>query len=156
MVEDKSQRIERSLIDLFLSLNWFDLFVEIQHISIGGTIMNFIRTRLKQSIRTILVAFTCAILLLSTAFPALAGGQTAPTNPTKGEAPLSDIIDKSEDMIQNGIPSLEKVQKEANNGLNEVQGSADKNKMSRPSNSRQAVSIEERIKTGLEKAEGKD
>ena len=118
--------------------------------------MNFIRTRLNQSIRTILVAFTCVILLLSTAFPALAGGKTAPTNLTKGEAPLNDIIDKSEDMIQNGIPSMEKVQKEANKGLNEIQGSADRDKMSRSDNSRKAVSIEERIKTGLEKAEGKD
>ncbi len=124
--------------------------------------MNFIRTRLNQSIRTILIAFTCAILLLSTAFPALAGGKTAPgnmtapSNMTKGEAPLNDIIDKSQDVIQNGIPSMEDVQKEANKGLNEVQGSADRDKMSRPSNSRKAVSIEERIKTGLEKAEGKN
>lgn len=118
--------------------------------------MNFIRTRLAQSFRTILVAFTCAILIFSNAFPALAGGQTAPSKLTKGEAPLNNIIDKSEDVIQNGIPSLEQVQKEANKGLNEVQGSADMDKMNRPSNSRKAVSIEERIKTGLEKAEGKD
>ncbi len=124
--------------------------------------MSFIRTHLNQSIRTVLIAFTCAILLFSNAFPALAGGKTAPsnmtapTNMTKGEAPLSDIIDKSQDMIQNGIPSMEDVQRTANKGLNEVQGTADKDKMSRPSNSRKAVSIEERIKTGLEKAEGKD
>ncbi|MEX0271153.1 hypothetical protein AB3R30_18610 [Leptolyngbyaceae cyanobacterium UHCC 1019] len=118
--------------------------------------MNFIRTRLAQSIRTILIAFTCAILIFSTAFPALAGGKTAPTSPTKGEAPLNDIIDKSEDVLQNGVPSLEQVQKEANKGINEVQGSADMDKMSRPDNSRKAVSIEERIKTGLEKAEGKN
>jgi predicted PurR-regulated permease PerM len=118
--------------------------------------MNFIRTRLAPSIRTILVAFTCAILIFSTAFPALAGGKTAPTNLTKGEAPLNDIIDKSQDIIQNGIPSMEQVQKEANKGINEVQGSADSDKMNRPDNSRKAVSIEERIKTGLEKAEGKN
>ncbi len=123
--------------------------------------MNFIRTRLNQSIRTVLIGFTCAILLLSTAFPALASGKaarsnmTAPSSMTKGEAPLNDIIDKSQDVIQNGVPSMEDVQKEANKGLNEVQGSADMDKMSRPSNSRKAVSIEERIKTGLEKAEGK-
>lgn len=118
--------------------------------------MNFIRTRLAQSIRTILIAFTCAILIFSTASPALAGGKTAPTNLTKGEAPLNNIMDKSQDMLQNGIPSMEEVQKEANKGINEVQGSADMDKMSRPDNSRKAVSIEERIKTGLEKAEGKD
>ncbi len=118
--------------------------------------MNFIRTRLNQSIRTILVAFTCAILLLSTAFPALAGGKTAPTSLTKGEAPLNDIIDKSEEILQDGIPSMKQVEKRSNEGLNEVQGSADRNKMSRSDNSRKAVSIEERIKTGLEKAEGKD
>ncbi|MBM0740638.1 hypothetical protein JOY44_03230 [Phormidium sp. CLA17] len=118
--------------------------------------MNSIRIHLKQAIRTILVAFTCAILVFSTAFPALAGGKTAPTSLTKGEAPLTDIIDKSEDIIQNGVPSMEQVQKTANEGINEIQGSADMNKMSRPSNSRKAVSIEERIKTGLEKAEGKD
>jgi len=118
--------------------------------------MNFIQTRLSQSIRTILVAFTCAVLFFSSAFPALAGGQTTPSKLTKGEAPLTDIIDKSEDIIQNGIPSMEEVQKRSNEGLNGIQGSADMNKMNRPSNSRKAVSIEERIKTGLEKAEGKD
>jgi hypothetical protein len=156
MIKDKSQRLESFLIDLFLSLTRFDLFVEIQHISIGGTIMNLIRTRLTQSIRTLLVAFTCAILFFSTAFPALAGGKTAPSDLTKGEAPLTNIIDKSEDVIQNGLPTMKEVQKRSNEGINEIQGSADMNKMSRPDNSRQAVSIEERIKTGLEKAEGKD
>lgn len=118
--------------------------------------MNFIRTRLNQSIRTVLVAFTCAILILSTALPALAGGQAVPSKITKGETPLNNIIDKSEEILQNGIPSMKQVEKRSNEGLNEVQGSADMNKMSRPDNSRQAVSIEERIKTGLEKAEGKN
>jgi hypothetical protein len=114
--------------------------------------MNFIRTRLIQPLRTLLVTVTCALFLLLNVSSALAAGHSTPSKATEGEAQLNKIYDRSEDMLQNGIPSLEQVEKRANEGINEVQGDADKDKMSRPGNSQQAVSVKDQIKKSLEKA----
>jgi hypothetical protein len=133
----------------------FDWVVHTAYWLIGGTMMNLIRTRFIQSLRNLLILFTCAVFLLANTASVLALGQTAPTKLTKGEVQLNKILDKSEKTLQNGLPSLSGEETRANQGINGVQGKADMNKMNRPDNSRQAVSIEDQIETGLKKAERK-
>ena len=63
--------------------------------------------------------------------------------------------EKSEDALRTPPLSPEKAVPNATQGINEVQGAADAEKMKRPSNSQQAVSAEEQIKKTLEKATNK-
>ncbi len=104
-------------------------------------------------VRFVLVGFVCALLTFAQALPAYA----AKSKPTQGEAQLKKIEGKSIDILKAGGPtSMKKTIKEANKGLNEVQGDADIDKMNRPSNSRGAApSIEQKIEQSLETLEGK-
>ncbi|MBD2512457.1 hypothetical protein H6G91_35510 [Nostoc muscorum FACHB-395] len=105
-------------------------------------------------VRFLVVAFTCAILLLSSAFPAFAI-DSYQSNPTEGTTQLLDIQRKTDEAAKEPPAGLKKVQKESNKGLNEVQGDADIDKQKRPENSQGATSVEENIKNVLEKVTGK-
>ncbi|MBN3911028.1 MAG: hypothetical protein HWQ35_32165 [Nostoc sp. NMS1] len=105
-------------------------------------------------VRFLVVAFTCALLLLSSAFPAFAINSYQ-SDPTEGTTQLLDIQRKTDEAAQQPPAGLEKVQKESNKGLNEVQGDADIDKQKRPENSQGATSVEENIKNVLEKVTGK-
>jgi hypothetical protein len=105
-------------------------------------------------VRFLVVAFTCALLLLSSAFPAFAI-DSYQSDPTEGTTQLLDIQRKTDEAAKEPPAGLKKVQKESNKGLNEVQGDADINKQKRPENSQSATSVEENIKNVLEKVTGK-
>ncbi len=73
------------------------------------------------------------------------------SNPTEGEAPLNEIYEKSEDILREPPPGMQRVQQEAVQGYNEVQGDADFDKMHRPDNSQEATSAAEKVENALEK-----
>ncbi|MBE9002213.1 MULTISPECIES: hypothetical protein [unclassified Nostoc] len=105
-------------------------------------------------VRFLIVGFTCALLLLSSAFPAFAI-DSYQSNPTEGTTQLLDIQRKTDEAAKEPPQGLRKVQKESNEGLNEVQGAADIDKQKRPENSQSATTVEENIKNVLEKVTGK-
>ena len=109
--------------------------------------------------RTLAVIFTCTLLLFTNAVPAFAAtANTTQTksDPAKGSERLDNIQKKSEEILRHPPLDLKSVQDEANQGLNEVQGAADIQDMSRPSNSQKATSIEEKAEQILEKVTGKN
>jgi hypothetical protein len=105
-------------------------------------------------VRFLVVAFTCALVLFSNAFPAFAI-DSYQSNPTEGTTQLLDIQRKTDEAAKEPPQGLKEVQKESNKGLNEVQGAADIDKQKRPENSQGATSVEENIKNVLEKVTGK-
>ncbi|MEH2063634.1 MAG: hypothetical protein V7K50_15455 [Nostoc sp.] len=105
-------------------------------------------------VRFLVVAFTCALILLSNAFPAFAI-DSYQSESTEGTTQLLDIQAKTDKAAKEPPQGLEKVQEESNKGLNEVQGDADIDKQKRPENSQSATSSEENVKNFLEKITGK-
>ncbi|AFY34738.1 low temperature-induced protein [Calothrix sp. PCC 7507] len=104
--------------------------------------------------RFLIVVFTCAVLLLSNTFPAFAI-DSYQSDPREGTTQLLEIQRKTDEIAKSAPPNLEKVQKESNKGLNEVQGDADIDQQKRPSNSQSSTSVEDNVKTFLDKVTGK-
>jgi hypothetical protein len=103
------------------------------------------------------IALTCALLFFANLAPANAAPMNntgANSDLTKGSERLDDVQKKSEEILRNPPFSLDRVQDESNKGLNEVQGAADIQDMNRPSNSKQATSIQEKAEQVLEKVKG--
>ncbi|MHC5598045.1 MAG: hypothetical protein ACYTXC_19255 [Nostoc sp.] len=105
-------------------------------------------------VRFLIVAFTCALVLFSNAFPAFAI-DSYQSDSTEGTTQLLDIQAKTDKNAKEPPIGLEKTQKETNEGLNEVQGAADIDKQKRPENSQGSTSVEENIRNVLEKVTGK-
>jgi hypothetical protein len=105
-------------------------------------------------VRFLLAAFTCALLFFSSAFPATAITAT-PSNPEDATTQLLETQRQTDDVSAQPPLGLKEVQKKSNEGLNEVQGAADIEKMKRPENSQGATSVEESAKNLLEKVTGK-
>jgi flagellar motility protein MotE (MotC chaperone) len=105
-------------------------------------------------VRFLVVAFTCALLLFSNAFPAFAI-DSYQSEPTEGTTQLLEIQRKTDEAAKEPPQGLKKVQEESNKGLNEVQGAADIDKQKRPENSQGATSAEDNVKNLLEKVTGK-
>ncbi|MBD2448005.1 hypothetical protein H6G76_12680 [Nostoc sp. FACHB-152] len=115
--------------------------------------MTFVLSLLRP-VRFLVVAFTCALLLISNAFPAFAI-ESYQSNPTEATTQLLETQKKTDEIGRSAPPGLKKVQEESNKGLNEVQGDADIDKMKRPENSQNATTVEEEIQNVLEKVTGK-
>ncbi|MEH2460513.1 hypothetical protein [Nostoc sp.] len=105
-------------------------------------------------VRFLVVAFTCALLLLSNAFPAFAI-DSYQSDSTEGTTQLLDIQRKTDEAAKEPPQGLKQVQKESNKGLNEVQGDADIDKQKSPENSQGATSSEENVKKFLDKVTGR-
>lgn len=105
-------------------------------------------------VRFLVVAFTCALLLLSSAFPAFAI-DSYQSDPSEATTQLLDIQRKTDEAAQAPPAGLKKVQKESNKGLNEVQGDADIDKQKRPENSQSSTTAETNVKNFLDKITGK-
>lgn len=105
------------------------------------------------TLRTVFVVFTCAVLIMSNAFPAAAISSSR-SNPSQGEAPLDNIFEKSEEVTKAPPLSMEETQKRANEGINEIQGAADREQMYRPENSN-ATTGKDQLQNVLEKVTGK-
>lgn len=94
-------------------------------------------------LRSLVIAFTCAILFFANAFPVAA----ANTDPREGEVGLKSIQAETDTVAKEMPPGLEETQKKAQEGLNEVQGAADKEKMKTPENAN-STSFEDQLKEG--------
>jgi hypothetical protein len=101
-------------------------------------------------VRWLATAFVCTLLMFSNAFPAFA----AQSSPTKGEEQLTNIEKKAQETTMEKPLSRGEVEAETNPGENEIQGTADAEKMYRPETSK-TPGVEERIKSALEKVQGK-
>jgi len=107
-------------------------------------------------VRFLVVAFTCALLLLTNAFPALAIGTTK-SDPTEATQQLNQIQRKADELSTQEPPGLDVYQKNTSGGgLNEIQGTADIDKMNRPENSQNATTVEDKVNDFLDKVTGKN
>lgn len=115
---------------------------------------------LLSTLRSVITACLCAVLMFSLAMPSqLASALPTKNQPIKGEA--SDTAKSYEraakDAIDQGGPKgIEAVTERAQDGaVNEIQGTAGIENMNRPSNSQGMGSIEDTLKKSLEKAQDK-
>ncbi|OKH14143.1 hypothetical protein NIES592_12495 [Fischerella major NIES-592] len=105
-------------------------------------------------VRFLFVAFTCALLLFSNAFPA-AAIQSYQSNPTEATDQLLETQRQTDEVAKSAPLGLKETQQRTSGGgLNEVQGTADAEKMNRPENSQEAVSVEEEVSNFLKKVTG--
>lgn len=103
-------------------------------------------------VRLVFAICVCALLFFSSAFPALARTDSPKRG---GESNLLGIEEKAGELAREGPLSAERTKNEANQGLNEIQGSADINQMSRPENTGNPSSPESSVQQKLEKLTGK-
>ena len=110
--------------------------------------MSFINFNLpvNRLIRSLITVCFCALMFVSNAFPAFA----VTSSPTKGQEQLLGIEKAAQKAALKDPMSLEETQKKANEGINEVQGAADSEKMKNPSNTR-ATSFEQQVKKAVTK-----
>ena len=108
-------------------------------------------------VRVLMAICACVFLVFSSAAPALSNTpqpKAAPSAPQQGEANLTSIEKEAQKAAVDDPYSRKDTQVKANEGLNEIQGAADAEKMSRPENA-QATSVEENSKSFLEALTGK-
>ncbi|ABA22486.1 conserved hypothetical low temperature-induced protein [Trichormus variabilis ATCC 29413] len=105
-------------------------------------------------VRFLIVAFTCALLFLSSTVPAFAISSYQ-SEPTEATDQLLETQKATDEVARSAPPGLKEVQKKSNEGLNEVQGAADIDKQKRPANSQDSTSVEGEIQNLLEKVTGK-
>ncbi|WP_026098084.1 hypothetical protein [Kamptonema formosum] len=102
--------------------------------------------------RVLAALCVCVLLFVSSALPASAAHRS---DPTEGEANLTQIEKKSQEAVLSKPYDLEKTQAEANKGINEVQGDADRDKMITPETAN-ATSVKEQVERALEKLTNRD
>lgn len=113
-------------------------------------------------VRFLVAVCVSVFLMFSYAFPAYSdsAANISPqptskrTSPQQGESNLLDVERQAQEAVLKDPYSREETQTKANQGLNEIQGSADLDKMKRPENS-QASSVEDKSKDFLEAITGK-
>lgn len=91
-------------------------------------LLNNLNNWLKHSLRLALTAIVCGLLFISTVDPA----QAATSKSTEGEVSLNNIQEKTDDVARSNPRGIKEVTKEAQKGLNAVQGGADEEKMVSP------------------------
>lgn len=104
------------------------------------------------SLRPLAIAIACALLIFSSAAPALAFGKSD-SSLSKGEESLNTVQKKSERAIagpQNDASDASSVRKDSAEGINGIQGTADTEDMSTPANAK-GESVEQEIQEVLEK-----
>ena len=102
-------------------------------------LLNKLNNWLKSSLRLVLTAFVCGLLFISSAYPARA----ATSKTTDGEVSLNRVQAKTDDVASSNPRGIKEVTKEAQKGLNAVQGEADKDKMISPEDA-DATSVKEK------------
>lgn len=108
-------------------------------------------------IRFLLAICVCALIMFSYALPAMSdpvNPTATPAAPQEGEAQLRSIEREAQEAVIDKPYSQEETQAKANQGLNEIQGTADVDKMKRPENT-DASSVEQKSKNFLEALTGK-
>lgn len=89
-------------------------------------------------VRLLLTALMCTVLFFGNMNPAQAD-YTSKSKPTDGENRLQKIDDKAQESIDQPPMTLKDIEERNKNGLNEIQGSADKDKMYTSKSSKPAV-----------------
>lgn len=107
---------------------------------------------IKKALKPVVIACACALLVFSAAAPANAFGNSS-SKSSEGVEQLNGIQEKSERAAASGAKTGENsersVTKDANAGLNGVQGSANKGDMISP-NEAQGQTVEESVEDALD------
>ena len=92
-------------------------------------------------VRFLFTTLICTTLFLTNMAPAHAASlfNNTKSKPTDGTEQLKKIDDKAQQEIDNPAMNLEEIERRAQGGLNEVQGSADKDKMHTSNSSEPAI-----------------
>jgi hypothetical protein len=108
---------------------------------------------LVSGLRPLAIALACALVIFSSATPAFAFGKGSPSSPTKGLEQLDTVQQKSEEAISGSMDNLKQMKNEemknAAEGLNGVQGDANKQNMISREEAK-GNTIEKNIKEALE------
>lgn len=104
-------------------------------------------------LRYFMVMFICAVIFCFNTLPATAI-TSYQSEPTEGPTQLLETQRKTDEAAKAPPLTLREAQKKTRGGLNEVQGTADIEKMKRPENSQTATSVEQEVKGFLEKVTG--
>ncbi|MEO0770063.1 MAG: hypothetical protein AAFY72_11640 [Cyanobacteria bacterium J06649_4] len=102
-------------------------------------------------LRSVAIAAACALVVFSSATPAMAFGNSS-SEPSDGLAQMDSVQEKSESTISGAISSdngTKSVMKNSEKGLNGVQGSANAEKMISPEDAN-ATSVESKIEDALD------
>ena len=122
--------------------------------------MRFIRLNLSalRPLRFLVACCISTLLVFSNVLPAFSD----PVNPTasgtapqQGETHLLGIEKEAQKAVLDKPYSRGETQGKAKEGLNEIQGADDVNEMSRPENSQDAISVEDKSKNFLDALIGK-
>jgi hypothetical protein len=100
-------------------------------------------------VRFLFTALMCTLLLFAGVTPAQAGNM-AKSKPTDGTDQLQKIDAKAQTAIDKPATNLKQIEERSKNGLNEVQGSADKDKMYTSKSSKPVVA--DKLEKALDKA----
>ncbi|MEC4881228.1 MAG: hypothetical protein SAL70_07735 [Scytonema sp. PMC 1070.18] len=105
-------------------------------------------------VRFLMVAITCALLFFSNVVPAFAieSYQSQPEEATTQLLETQRETDKAS--AKPPLSAEEQIEKTKGGGLNEIQGTADIEKMKRPENSQAATTVEDEVKNLLNKVTG--
>lgn len=119
-------------------------------------LQSFFRT----SIRILVTVCFCTMIFAFSSVPAFA----VTSNPSDGPAKLNEIQKRTDDLTKRTddiakqdrsvFPSLKEVQSASEQGLNEIQGDADKDKMISPEDAKDATTVADSIKKTFDKVKG--
>lgn len=74
------------------------------------------------------------------------------SDPTKGTAQMPEAMQAAEDVANSAPMSMEEIEERSKDGLNEVQGDADKDKMYKSNTDKPGPAIVQDIKKAIDKA----
>jgi signal transduction histidine kinase len=102
--------------------------------------------------RVLVAAFACVLLVFTAASPALAFGGSN-SDPQQGTAQMNELQETSKRAVKAEPRDRAEMQRKAQDGINEVQGSANREQMY-SSNQSQATSVRKQIENALEDVTG--
>ncbi|MFP4297935.1 MAG: hypothetical protein ACLFT0_08765 [Spirulinaceae cyanobacterium] len=103
-------------------------------------------------IRFLTICFFCAVIFLTSAIPA----QAARSPIDKGAEQLNEVQKETDKAMRSVPDNIEEIQEKTRDGLNAVQGSADRDKMKGPESVTQTDTMADKFKKGVEEVLGKD
>lgn len=104
---------------------------------------------LRQLAKASIILAASVFLFLGVTNPALAMGSSS-SHPSKGTAQMNALQETSRQAVKGEPRSQSQVQRQAQQGPNEVQGSADLDKMNTPNNSRESTTVRKQVENVLE------
>lgn len=102
-------------------------------------------------VKTLAIAFIAISLMITTANPAFALGNSSRSNPSEGTAQMNNLQETSRQAVKAEPRNRSQVQRKAQRGPNEVQGDADLHGMNVPNNSKKATTVRKQAEEALKK-----